>query len=149
MASTTTTTTKTKDKPKFFFNNRQVGSVLVQYVFWHPDCEHNTCEECLEEYGCGKCHRDWNSLSTSKFAEFIAKPNKYKHWAGVTEIRFTTDSAFLTYDTLDNTGDILSTQMIPVNMIESIHVRKTESDIKECEEEEITHLRRDVKKSLK
>lgn len=147
-----TTKTKTDLKPKFFFNNRQVGSVLVQYVFWHPNCEHQGCEVYLEEddYTCdGGCHRCWNSISTSRFAEFIAKPKEYKHWSGVTEIRFTTDTAFLTYDTLDNTGDILSTEMIPINMIESIHVSKTEQEVIDDDKEEITHLRPDVKKSLK
>jgi hypothetical protein len=147
-------TTKTKTGVKFFFNNRQVGSVLVEYVFWHPNCEHQGCEVCVEEddeYICdGGCHREWNSISTSRFAEFIAKPKEYKHWAGVTEIRFTTDTAFLTYDTLDNTGDILSTHMIPINMIESISVHKTEQEVKQYDDgEEITHLRPDVKKSLK
>jgi hypothetical protein len=147
---TSTTKTKTDMKPKIFFNNREVGHVLVEYVFWHPDCEHKGCQECLEEdWTCGKSHRDWNSISTSRFAEFIAKPKEYKQWAGTTQIRFTTDSSFLTYDMLDDNDNIFWTNMIPIHLIDSISIHQTEPDIKDSEEQEITHLRSDVKKSLK
>jgi hypothetical protein len=149
--SSTTTKTKIDLKPKIFFNNRPVGYVHVEYVFWHPGCEHDICEECVEEYGCGKCHRDWNSISTNTFAEFIAKPKQYKQWTGTTQIRFTTDSSFLTYDMLDDNNNILWTNMIPINMISSISVHQTEPEIKEYNDgiEEIDKLNPDLKKSMK
>lgn len=152
----TTTTTKTKKDLKVTFNGREVGSVYAQYVSWHPvlDSERHICDECYDENWreeCTKCHKDWESLHTSTFRELIAKPNQYKNWAGVTHIAFRTDSTFLTYDALDNNNNIIMSVMIPIGMVGSIHVNKTEQEVKEYddEEEKINRLHPDVKKSLK
>jgi hypothetical protein len=158
MTSTTTTKTNTdlSDKVKVTFNEREVGYVHVEYIAYHidPHCQKcNECETCYESgyyEECMKCHRDWSSISTHDFIHrLIAFPKEYPKWKGVSHIRFKTDSTFLWYDTLDANDNILLTHKIPIKLIEAIYLHQTEPDFSEDEEEEITHLRPDLKKSLK
>jgi hypothetical protein len=135
------TSTTVTPKLKITLNEREVQYVFIEYISWHED---QVCDE--HQSDCTMAHRDLEILSTHTFAEFIAQPEKYDNWVGVTHVHFKTDASFLTYDILKS-DKIWSTTMIPIRLIGRIHADSEEPDFED--EEEINHLNLDVKKSLK
>lgn len=140
-----TSSTTTKTKPKILFNGREVGKVHVEYLTWEPEpfCPHNVCQECLNDEDCPDC-----DIKSNRVRAFFDTDTSLRHsWIpnGVVEIKFTYDASFLTYEMLDNEGDFLSSEMIPIVLINDIAVR---SKLLEGTQQ-ISHLDTEVRKKLK
>jgi hypothetical protein len=127
------------------FNGKPVGYVMIEIVVSH-----------LESEECTKIHDDWGYISSYEIIHnLISNHKEYPMWENVVALRFVTDATFVYSDALDSNGNVISSQLIPINRVEKITVEQTEPIFEEegtdetKKGEKAHHWDSKLKKSLK
>ena len=104
---------------KITFNTREVGFVFVKFKNYEFDI--------LEENDA-RCHRELDFIDTSDIVDM--HESKHPTWKDSHELIFTFDSIFLTAESRDKSGDMLTLRMIPMQYIIDIDVRRDDPKLK-------------------